>query len=147
MRVKITKLDGASFNQWHPLWVGYLKFYNIEMNDQQINQTWEKIVKIEQTDIFGYGILLDNSMIGFTHLNSLTSTWSEKPYCYLQDLYISPLYRNQGFARKLIEHCYDMCKGEYAQIYWITDESNQAAQNLYDQIAEKTGFIQYKKSL
>ena len=56
-------------------------------------------------------------------------------------------HRNQGLARKLIEHSYQVCSGKYDRVYWLTHESNITAQYLYDRIATKTGFIQYKKAL
>ena len=66
---------------------------------------------------------------------------------YLQDLYVDEAFRNQGLARQLIEHTYRFCEHDFDRVYWLTHESNTTAQRLYDRIASKTGFIQYKKAL
>ena len=34
-----------------------------------------------------------------------------------------------------------------SRVYWHTHETNQTAQKLYDRLAEKTGFLTYKKML
>jgi ribosomal protein S18 acetylase RimI-like enzyme len=32
-----------------------------------------------------------------------------------------------------------------SRVYWLTHESNAAARALYDKLAERSGFIQYRK--
>jgi ribosomal protein S18 acetylase RimI-like enzyme len=32
-----------------------------------------------------------------------------------------------------------------SRVYWLTQESNVAARALYDKLAERSGFIQYRK--
>ena len=97
--------------------------------------------------MFGYALIDHGKAVGFVHLISHMSMWTEKPYCYLQDLYVDENFRNQGFARQLIEHSYAACSEKFDRVYWLTQKSNVTAQYLYDQVASQTGFIQYKKSL
>ncbi|MGO7423872.1 GNAT family N-acetyltransferase, partial [Rhizobium ruizarguesonis] len=33
------------------------------------------------------------------------------------------------------------------RLYWMTHETNATARRLYDRIAERSGFIQYRKAL
>jgi len=80
-------------------------------------------------------------------LISHPSMWTNLAYYYLQDLFIKEQFRNQGLAQQLIEHCYQVCTGKFDRFYWLTQASNITAQYLYDRIATKTGFIQYKKAL
>lgn len=48
-------------------------------------------------------------------------------------------------ARKLIEHVYQVAQQRNCdRVYWLTQESNRQAQVLYDKVAKKTGFIQYR---
>lgn len=117
------------------------------MSIEQIILSWKRITNPEQTDMFGFALIHHGKVVGFVHLISHMSMWTEKPYCYLQDLYVNEQFRNQGFVRQLIEHSYKVCAGKFNRIYWLTHESNTTAQYLYDRIATKTGFIQYKKSL
>jgi hypothetical protein len=34
-----------------------------------------------------------------------------------------------------------------SRLYWMTHEANLTAQNLYNQVAERPGFVQYRKKL
>ncbi|RZG77139.1 GNAT family N-acetyltransferase [Acinetobacter sp. WCHAc060025] len=147
MSTQIIPLDEIRFEQWLPLWQEYLNFYKTQLSNEQISLSWKRITNSEQADMFGFAIQMNNEVVGFVHLISHMSMWTDKPCCYLQDLYVNETHRNQGLARKLIEHSYQVCSGKYDRVYWLTHESNLTAQYLYDRIATKTGFIQYKKAL
>ncbi|MDM1248377.1 GNAT family N-acetyltransferase [Acinetobacter sp. R933-2] len=147
MTAQIIPLEEINFEQWLPLWQGYLNFYKSQLTDEQIRLSWKRITNPEQADMFGYAIQIEGQVAGFVHLISHMSMWTDLPYCYLQDLYVNEQFRNQGLARQLIEHSYSVCARKFDRIYWLTQESNITAQYLYDRIANKTGFIQYKKAL
>ncbi|MDR6540306.1 ribosomal protein S18 acetylase RimI-like enzyme [Acinetobacter bereziniae] len=147
MATQIIALEEVHFEQWLPLWQGYLRFYNAQMSDEQIRLSWKRITNPDQMDMFGFAIKVNGQVVGFVHLISHPSMWTNLPYCYLQDLFIKEQFRNQGLAQQLIEHCYQVCTGKFDRIYWLTQVSNITAQYLYDRIATKTGFIQYKKAL
>jgi GNAT superfamily N-acetyltransferase len=75
------------------------------------------------------------------------STWSIAERCYLNDLFTAPSARGRGVARALIEAVYDQARVIGAErVYWLTHETNTTAQALYDKVASRTGFIQYKHS-
>lgn len=145
--ISIQPLQHLHFNQWLALWQSYLKFYKAEMSRIQSITSWNRITNPAQQDLFGFGIFKEEQLVGFVHLVSHLSTWTSLPYCYLQDLYVDENYRQQGLARQLIEYVYAYCQEDFDRVYWLTHETNQTAQYLYDRIASKTGFIQYKKSL
>jgi len=63
----------------------------------------------------------------------------------LQDLYVDQDLRGGGVGRALIAHV----RGEAeaagcSRLYWLTHESNTDAMVLYDKVAEKSGFVQYR---
>lgn len=145
--ISIQPLQHAHYSAWLSLWQGYLEFYKTEYSKVQSIISWNRITNPAQNDLFGFGIFQDEKLLGFVHLVSHLSTWTSLPYCYLQDLYIHADYRQQGLARQLIEHTYAYCEGDFDRVYWLTHENNHTAQHLYDRIAHKTGFIQYKKVL
>jgi ribosomal protein S18 acetylase RimI-like enzyme len=61
---------------------------------------------------------------------------------------VAPAARKSGVGRKLIEHVYALAARDgYARVYWLTHETNSVAIELYDRIAKRTGFIQYRKDL
>ena len=56
--------------------------------------------------------------------------------------------RGQGIGRALIEAVYAHAKKAGSErVYWMTHESNAQARTLYDKIADRSGFIQYRKAL
>ena len=70
------------------------------------------------------------------------------PTCYLQDLFTAESARGQGVGRALIETVYERARAAGSQrVYWHTHETNRTAQALYDRVAERSGFIVYRKDL
>ena len=70
------------------------------------------------------------------------------PICYLQDLFTVAEARGGGVGRALIEGVYDAArKAGSSRVYWQTHETNTVAMRLYDQVAEKSGFLVYRQSV
>lgn len=85
---------------------------------------------------------------GLTHYIFHQSCWSESPYCYLQDLFVRECTRGKGIGACLIKQFYEEAALKGAdRVYWLTHHSNVTAMQLYDSLAEKSGFIQYEKLL
>jgi GNAT superfamily N-acetyltransferase len=87
-------------------------------------------------------------IVGIVHYIFHRSTWTDGPYCYLQDLFTVEEARGLGVGRALIEAVYTAAREEgAARVYWLTHETNTVAMQLYDKIADKSGFVQYRKTL
>ena len=85
------------------------------------------------------------NLIGFAHYLFQRSTWLVNPRCYLQDLYVGPEARGNGVGRALIGAVAAAAKeAGAANVFWNTHETNAAARRVYDGLAERTGFIQYR---
>lgn len=70
------------------------------------------------------------------------------PTCYLQDLFTAEFARGQGVGRALIEGVYERARTAGAErVYWQTHETNVVAMKLYVQVAERSGFVVYRKQL
>ena len=81
-----------------------------------------------------------------------TPTWVLRntigPDNVLQDLFVDTSARGQGAGRALIEFVYAKAKESGAsRVWWLTHETNTDAMLLYDRIAAKSGFVQYRKLL
>ena len=91
------------------------------------------------------GAFLDDTLVGIVHYLFHRSTWTIGDYCYLQDLFTAPEARGQGAGRALIEAVYDRAEVAGAsRVYWLTQETNATARTLYDTLADRPGFIQYR---
>ncbi len=89
---------------------------------------------------------LDGRAVGLVHFIYHRSCWTVGDYCYLQDLFVADGLRGSGVGRQLIEHVYAQARAVGAsRAHWLTHESNTDAMQLYERIAEPSGFLQYRK--
>ena len=85
-------------------------------------------------------------IVGLVHYIFHRSTISLGPTCYLQDLYTDEVVRGRGVGRALIHAIYDKAQEVGAgRVYWQTHRTNKMAMKLYDQVAEDSGFVVYRK--
>jgi GNAT superfamily N-acetyltransferase len=130
---------------WEPLWQGYLTFYKSSLAPEITETTWGRLLDPAEP-MHGLAALLDGEIVGIVHYLYHRSTWSIGDYCYLQDLFASEKARNRGVGRGLIEAVYENAKADGAsRVYWLTHETNTDAQALYDKVAARSGFIQYRQ--
>lgn len=131
---------------WDPLWRGYLEFYGAAIDDNVTDLTFRRLLDPEQ-DMFCLVGELDGVLAGIVQCVLHRSTWTAGPYCYLQDLFVAPDARDRGVGRALIEAVY--ARADHlgaARVYWLTHETNATARVLYDSVAVRSGFIQYRRS-
>jgi GNAT superfamily N-acetyltransferase len=130
--------------QWAPLWRAYLDFYRTPESAEVTDATWSRIFDPLEP-VHGLVAARGDALIGFAHFLFQRSTWLVNARCYLQDLYVSPMERSGGVGRALIGAVAAAAReAGAANVYWNTHETNATARRLYDAIAERTGFIQYR---
>lgn len=130
---------------WEPLWTGYLEFYGTSQFSDAMDVTWARLHDAGEP-MFALGAYADGRLIGIAHYLFHRSFWTARDYCYLQDLFVAPDARGRGAGRALIAAVEEAAQAAGAsRVYWLTKEDNTAARALYDQVAERSGFIQYRK--
>ena len=130
---------------WEPLWQGYLTFYETAVAPEVTDETWRRFHDPAEPMV-ALGAFVDGRLVGIVHYLFHRSTWTIGPYCYLQDLFTIPDARGKGAGRALIEAVADRAKAAGAsRVYWLTHESNAQARALYDTLADRPGFIQYRR--
>jgi GNAT superfamily N-acetyltransferase len=145
--LEIRPLTPADRDAWDPLWHGYLVFYEEDLPAEVTDTTWRRF--FDDDEPMGIiGAFVDGNLIGFcTHLFH-RSTWAVGPYCYLEDLFVTPGSRSFGAGRALIEATADLARDAGAEkLYWRTRETNLTARALYDQVAANVGDIAYERDL
>ena len=143
--MKIRIAQASDFAQWLPLWKGYQVFYKVDIADEVTAQTWERFLDTGEPMHCAVAEM-EGVLVGMVHYIFHRSCWTKGDYVYLQDLFTKPELRGNGVGRALIEHVYAYAaKEKAARVWWLTHESNQQAIHLYDHIADRSGFIQYRK--
>src|SRR3546814_14783003 len=90
----------------------------------------------------------EGMLVGLTHYLFHRNTNMIEPVCYLEDLFTAEAARGKGVGRALIESvCAEARAAGLRRVYWITHETNKTAQRLYDQVAERPGYVMYQKDL
>ena len=138
----------ADYSQWLPLWTGYNAFYgragSTALASDVTSTTWSRFFDPYEP-MFALVAERDDKLLGLTHYLLHRSTTAIAPSVYLQDLFTSDEARGQGVGRTLIEAVYAYAReAGIPRVYWQTHEANTVAMSLYDQVAEKSGFIVYR---
>lgn len=143
--MKIRTVTPQDHAQWLPLWQGYQAFYKTAIAADVTELTWQRF--LDPNEAMHCAVAeQDGELVGMVHYIYHRSCWTRGDYCYLQDLFAAPGRRGQGLGRALIEHVYAQAAAAGAsRVHWLTHETNTDAMLLYDRIADKSGFIQYRK--
>jgi GNAT superfamily N-acetyltransferase len=147
----IRDVAASDYEPWLTLWNGYNAFYGrsgpTALPAEVTQTTWQRFFDAREP-VYALVAELDGSLIGLTHYLFHRSTTLLAPICYLQDLYTAPERRRTGVGRALIEAVYECARDAGSpRVYWQTHETNLVAQRLYEQVAERSGFIVYRKNL
>ncbi|OCP39164.1 GNAT family N-acetyltransferase [Ensifer sp. LC163] len=147
--VRIRPLARGDYEQWLPLWDGYNAFYGrsgaTALDPAITAMTWSRFFDAYEP-MHALVAESEGRLVGLTHYLFHRSTTSIHPNCYLQDLFTSEAVRGKGVGAALIEGVYAAAQAAGSpRVYWQTHETNATAMALYDKVAERSGFIVYRK--
>jgi GNAT superfamily N-acetyltransferase len=144
-RVAVTPVEAADYDSWLPLWRSYQSFYRTDIPLETTNVTWRRMLDGAEP-VWGALARIDGRAVGMVNWIFHRSCWTAGDYCYLQDLFVDAAVRGGGVGRALIEHVYAAAdRAKSPRVYWLTHETNADAMKLYDRIAERSGFVQYRR--
>jgi GNAT superfamily N-acetyltransferase len=151
MKAKIRAVVRDDYDKWLVLWNGYNEFYGRSgpsaLDPAITASTWERFFDPYEPM---YALVAESgeSLTGLAHFLLHRSTTAITPTCYLQDLFTAQAMRGQGIGRALIEAVYEWAaRTGCGRVYWQTHETNVTAQRLYEAVAQRSGFIVYRKIL
>jgi GNAT superfamily N-acetyltransferase len=143
LEIRPLRLDERA--DWEPLWKGYQLFYKVAIPEETTHVTWARLHDPAEP-MEALGAYMDGRLRGIAHYLFHRSCWTIGNYCYLQDLFVAETARHLGMGRALIAAVEERARRAGAsRLYWLTHESNAGARALYDQLADRSGFIQYRK--
>ncbi|HZR55316.1 MAG TPA: GNAT family N-acetyltransferase [Terriglobales bacterium] len=147
----IRPVQQSDFAAWKILWDGYNAFYGREgktaLPETITKMTWARFFDAYEPM---HALVAERSaqLLGLVHLLFHRSTITVESTCYLQDLFTVKTARGEGVGRALIEEVYRYAeRAGCSRVYWQTHETNATAMKLYDKVAEKSGFLVYRKPL
>ncbi|MCQ6256041.1 GNAT family N-acetyltransferase [Pseudomonas sp. Q11] len=146
-QLEIRRVSADDHAAWLPLWQAYLRFYTTELPDAVSQSTWQRL--LDEHEPTHAALAWDgDTAVGLVHFIYHRSNWSIENSCYLQDLLVTEQCRGTGVGRQLIEFVYATAKADgCCKVHWLTHETNATAIQLYERIAERPGFIQFRKAL
>jgi hypothetical protein len=99
MSLRIRKSCEADFDQWKPLWEGYVMFYEHAVDPSQVTELWQRLHQ-DDPELFCLVAVAENDqLIGLVHFLYHVNTTILRPKCYLQDLFVDPKARVGGTGR------------------------------------------------
>ena len=149
--VSVRAVSRQDYDQWLPLWEGYNAFYGrsgeTALSPDVTLMTWTRFFDAYEP-VHGLVAEHDGQLLGLAHYLFHRNTISIAPTCYMQDLFTSEAARGKGVGRALISEVYEQARLAGApRVYWHTHETNRTAMQLYDRMAERSGFVVYRKML
>lgn len=149
--VSVRTAERRDFARWKPLWDGYNAFYGrsgeTALAPEITHTTWSRFFDAYEP-VHAVVAESGGELLGLAHYLFHRSTTQLAPTCYLQDLFTAEAARGRGVGRALIEAVYERARAAGApRVYWQTHETNQVAMRLYDQVAEKSGFVVYRRAV
>ena len=150
-QIVIRPVQREDFPAWKLLWDGYNAFYGrageTALPDTVTQTTWQRFFD-EAEPVYALVAEREGALLGIVHFLFHRSTTQVQMSCYLQDLFTAEAARGQGVGRALIEAVYRRAaEAGLPRVYWQTHETNTTAMKLYDTVAEKSGFVVYRKFL
>jgi len=150
-QLSIRSVVPQDFPAWKELWDGYNAFYGrtgpTALPLATTQMTWSRFFDAYEPM---YALVAEASgrLLGLAHYLFHRSTIQIEPSCYLQDLFTLEAARGRGVGRALIAGVYERAQSAgIKRVYWQTHESNTIAIRLYDGVAERSGFVVYRKLL
>lgn len=147
----IRPVAAADCAQWLSLWDGYNGFYGRAGPTALAAEiTWTTWLRFLDGSEPVQALVAEaaGQLVGLAHYLFHRSTIRIEPVCYLQNLYTAANARGRGVGRALIGAVADRARAAgTTRLYWQTHESNHTAMRLYDSLAERSGFLVYRREL
>ena len=135
------------FINWKTLWKQYLEFYKTSVEDLVYETTFKRLISIDHFSQNAFVAEQDNELVGLVHYIYHPHNWKIEDVCYLQDLFVLKTARGTGVGRALIESVYLAAdRNDTSTVYWLTQDFNEQARKLYDNIGTITSFIKYNRN-
>ena len=130
------------------MWDGYNALYGrsgaTALSPEITAMTWARFFDAYEP-VHGLVAESGGQLLGLMHYLFHRGVTAIEPVCYLQDLFTDGAARGKGVGRALISEVYEQARRAGSRrVYWQTHETNHTAQQLYNEVAEHSGFVVYR---
>ena len=128
---------------WSALYAAYAEFYEVDQSAEMRSRVWDWIHDpAHETE--GFVVEHNGGLVGLAHFRQFARPLAAATGGFLDDLFVDPKARGTGAAKALIEavEAEGHARG-WGVIRWITADDNYRARGLYDQLANRTGWVTY----
>lgn len=146
---RVREATTADEEAWLEMWADFVDAKPSEPGNRDTAATnWRRCIDGDHPLQCILAVDADGRPQGFLLYLPICFTWSPKDICYLQDVYVRPDVRGQGYGRALIEHLAGIGRelGWY-KIFWMTESDNERAQRFYRSLAKQMDYIRYDLQL
>lgn len=145
----VRELAADDLAAWRELFRAYGVFYETVFDDAHLDHVAAMLLR---SDSGVDALVAENDagrVAGFAHYRSHPDTFSSGRDWFLDDLFVDPEARGAGIGTALIEAIAERARaaGSAGTLRWITAESNERAQRVYDRVAGRTTWVTYEKDL
>ncbi|HEV7328660.1 MAG TPA: GNAT family N-acetyltransferase [Bosea sp. (in: a-proteobacteria)] len=146
--IAIRPLEAGDRSGWEKLWIGYHAHGPFGGPPPPAAVTDLTFARFLSDDpMTALVAVQEDALVGIIHAVFHPVTASDKPVCFLNDLFVAEAARRCGVGRRLIESLYDLARAEGAlRVYWHMQVENRTAAELYDKVASRSGHTVFKRT-
>lgn len=140
---KIRSLDPADRAAWEGLYAAYADFYRVTQTPEMRATVWDWLNDPHHESC---ALVAEQGgrLIGLAHYRGFARPLSATRGMFLDDLFVDTAARGSGAAKLLLAELRAVARAKgFSVIRWITADNNYRARGLYDQMADRTGWITY----
>lgn len=145
MTTTVRALADDDAARWRELFHAYGVFYETDFSDEVLDRVWA-LLRADGSGVDGLVAEHDGRVVGIAHYRSHPDTFTGGRDWFLDDLFVDAASRGSGAGRALIEHLAGLARGTGGSLRWITADTNEIAQALYDKVATRTRWVMYEKT-
>lgn len=153
--ITIRDLSPADEPEWRRLWAANSAFWGVSLPPEVDDHTWRRLIDPDMTAmrcrvaVSGDGASGNwasdrASLVGIATLVLHAGTWTTKPICYLEDLYVDEAARGRGIGKAMLDDVISLAHThDWSRLYWHTRRDFDA-RKLYDRFIEADDYVRYR---
>ncbi len=144
MTTTVRRVDDGEFFTWLDLYTGYGEFYDTPLTDEKAVLVWSWLTDPNHELEAYFALNEAGEPVGLAHVRLFSRPLAGSRGLYLDDLFVAPDARGEGAATAILESLKTRAREQgLSVVRWITAADNDAAQRVYDRVAQKTEWVTY----